>query len=115
MPMKRLESLFLSVCILAVSALAQTASLPQPPDTPKRAVIDEYFGTNFGIKISDDYRWLENWDDPAVKQWSAAENARTRQYLDHLPARGAIKDRLKQLISAGSDSYYDLQFRAGLL
>jgi prolyl oligopeptidase len=97
------------VCLIALAALAQT--LPAPPDTPKRPVTDEYHG----ITVTDDYRWLENWDDPAVKQWSAAENARTRAYLDHLPARAAIKARLKQLVSDSSASYYDLQFRAGRL
>jgi prolyl oligopeptidase len=105
---KKFMRLFLSVYVLILSALAQTAP---GPDTPKRPVTDEYFG----VTVTDDYRWLENWDDPAVKQWSAAENARTRQYLDHLPARAAIKDRLKQLIGSGSASYFDLQFRAGML
>jgi len=111
MPTKKLAPLFLFVCLLTFSAVAQTASVPKPPDTPRRPVTDEYFG----VTVTDDYRWLENWDDPAVKQWSAAENARTREYLDHLPARAAIKDRLKQLIAAGSASYFGLQFRAGML
>ena len=111
MPTKKLLRLSLSLCLLAVSAVAQTASVPKPPDAPKRPVTDEYFG----VTVTDDYRWLEDWDDPAVKQWSAAENARTREYLDHLPARAAIKDRLKQLIGGGSASYFNLQFRAGML
>jgi prolyl oligopeptidase len=97
--------------LMIQSAVTQNSSVPKSPDTPKRPVNDEYQG----VKVADDYRWLENWDDPAVKQWSAAENARTREYLDRLPARGAIKDRLKQLIGASSASYYDLQFRAGRL
>jgi prolyl oligopeptidase len=111
MPTKKHLRLSLSLCLLAVSAVAQTASVPKPPDAPKRPVTDEYFG----VTVTDDYRWLEDWDDPAVKQWSAAENARTREYLDHLPARAAIKDRLKQLIGGGSASYLNLQFRAGML
>jgi prolyl oligopeptidase len=96
---------------LIASSLAQSPSIPKPPATPKHPVTDEYQG----VKVADDYRWLENWDDPAVKQWSAAENARTREYLDHLPARAAIKERLHQLAAASSASYYDLQFRAGML
>jgi prolyl oligopeptidase len=111
MPTKKLIRLFVSACLLTVSGFAQTASVPKPPDTPKHPVTDEYFG----VTVTDDYRWLENWDDPAVKQWSASENARTREYLDHLPTRAAIKDRLKQLIAGGSASYFDLQFRAGML
>jgi prolyl oligopeptidase len=96
---------------LSLRVFAQSPSIPERLDTPKPPVTDEYFG----VKVTDDYRWLENWDDPAVKQWSAAENARTREYLDHLPSRPAIKERLKQLIAASSASYYDLQFRAGML
>jgi prolyl oligopeptidase len=100
-----------AILLLTVAAQAQGPSIPKPPDAPKRPVTDEYQG----VKVTDDYRWLENWDDPATKQWSAAENARTREYLDHLPARPAIKEQIRQLISAGSASYYDLQFRAGTL
>ncbi|HLW84656.1 MAG TPA: prolyl oligopeptidase family serine peptidase [Candidatus Sulfotelmatobacter sp.] len=102
---------FLLTLLLALAAFAQSPSIPKPPDTPKRPVTDEYQG----VKVIDDYRWLENWDDPAVKQWSAAQNARTREYLDHLPARAAIKDRLHQLVAASSAAYYGLQFRAGML
>jgi prolyl oligopeptidase len=86
-------------------------SIPAPPATPKDRVIEEYFG----VTITDDYGWLENWNDPAVKEWSAAENARTRQYFEHLTSRPAIKDRLKQLVTESSASYFDLQFRAGKL
>jgi prolyl oligopeptidase len=99
----------LALFLLTLAASAQTPS--KPPDTPKHPVSDEYHG----VKVTDDYRWLENWDDPAVKQWSSAQNAHTREYLDHLPARPAIKERLKQLIAATSASYYGLQFRAGML
>ena len=111
MRITRFQRIILALCFLTVSALAQTRSLPKPPDTPKRPVTDEYHG----VKVIDEYRWLENWDDPAVKQWSAAQNARTREYLDHLPSRPAIKARLQQLIGATSPSYYNLQFRAGML
>src|SRR5208282_3355220 len=113
--MPRLQRIFALIfplaCLLTLSAFAQNASIPKPPDTPKHPVIDEVQG----VKVTDDYRWLENWDDPAVKQWSAAQNARTRAYLDHLPARNAIKERIRQLLGATSAAYYDLQFRGGML
>jgi prolyl oligopeptidase len=101
----------IAVCLLTLAAFAQSPGIPSPPDTPKRPVTDEYQG----VKVTDDYRWLENWENPAVKQWSAAENARTRDYLDHLSSRPAIKQRLQQLIAASSAAYYALRFRAGLL
>jgi prolyl oligopeptidase len=114
--MKLMKTLELSevlgaVCISAFCALAAGQALPAPPDTPKRPVTDEYHG----VQVVDDYRWLENWDDPAVKQWSAAQNARTRAYFDHLPARTAVKARLRELITNASVSYADVQYRAGVL
>jgi prolyl oligopeptidase len=98
--------LALTTFLLTLAALAQT-----PPATPKRPVTDEYQG----VKVSDDYRWLENWEDAEVKQWSAAQNARSREYLDHLPARPAIRQRLKQALSASSAAYYGLEYRGGTL
>ncbi len=103
--------LALTIFLTTLVALAQGPSIPRPPATPKRPVTDEYQG----VRITDDYRWLENWDDPEVKQWSAAQNARSREYLDHLPARPAIVQMLKQALSASSAAYYDLQFRGGTL
>ena len=100
-----------AIFLVILTALAQAPSIPAPPSTPKRPVSDEYFG----VRVTDDYQWLENWDDPEVKQWSAAQNARTRQYLDHLPARPAIKGRFQQLRGSGSVVYDNLQFRGGVL
>src|SRR5215469_3273540 len=108
---KPLRVLPIVFCLFVLAAKAQTPAIPAPPGTPKRPVTDEYHG----VQVADDYRWLENWDDPEVKQWSAAQNARTRAYLDRLSLRPAIKARLKALISGGSASYYDLQYRAGVL
>jgi prolyl oligopeptidase len=103
-------SLFCLTFSLTVSVFAESPSLPRL-DTPKRPVTDEYHG----VKVIDNYRWLEDWNNPETKQWSAAENARSREYLDHLPARRAIRERLRQLITASSARYYDLQFRGGML
>jgi prolyl oligopeptidase len=101
----------LASCLLNLAVFAQNPLLSTLPLTPQRPVTDEYHG----VKVTDDYRWLENWDDPAVKQWSAAENARTRDYLDRLPSRAVVKGRLQQLIATSSTAYYDLRFRGGTL
>jgi prolyl oligopeptidase len=103
--------LVIAIFLITLIALGQGSPIPQPPATPKRRVTDEYQG----VKVTDDYRWLENWDDPEVKQWSAAQNARSREYLDHLPARPAIQQMLKKALSASSAAYFDLQFRGGTL
>ncbi len=103
--------MFLATTCLITVSLAQSPPVSKPPDTPKRPVTDVYQG----LKVTDDYRWLENWDDPQTKQWSAAQNARSRVYLDHLALRPPIKDRLTQLTRSRSARYFDLQFRGGML
>jgi prolyl oligopeptidase len=87
--------------VLAALLLAQPAQTPPPPTTPKVPVTDEYHGT----KVVDDYRWLENWDDPKVQAWSEAQNAHARAMLDALPAVEPIRQRVTQLLSVSTPSY----------
>jgi len=91
------------------------------PATPKKPVVDDYHG----VKVTDDYRWIEAGATPEVREWSKQQNARTRAYLDHLPARGAIVERLRQLYgtlnttnttnTTRSPRFDDLRFRGGVL
>src|SRR5438477_12331663 len=76
-----------AVCILA--SLNLPGAEPVSP-TPKRPVTDEYQG----VKVQDDYQWLEKDDDPAVKAWSDAQSQLTRKYLDRLPDGAAIETQL---------------------
>src|SRR5262245_37303436 len=69
----------------------------------KRPVTDEYYG----VKVTEDYRWLENSEDPAVKQFVEEQNRRSRAYFDKLPVRSIILSRLKEL-NQGSASYSGL-------
>jgi prolyl oligopeptidase len=111
--MRKLAGVCLAIffCLSLTAALAQSPSVGAPPVTAKHPVTDQYFGQT----VTDDYRWLENWDDAAVKQWSAAQNAHARGYLDNLADRPAIKERLQQLAGSGSIAYFSLQFRGGIL
>ncbi|MEI9886621.1 MAG: prolyl oligopeptidase family serine peptidase [Rhizomicrobium sp.] len=99
--------------VLAAAALAATAAvaatIPLPPPGQPGATVD----TVHGVRVADPYRWLENADDPKVKAWSDAQNARTRAYLDALPYRGKVKDALTRLIKATSPSYSHLEARGG--
>jgi prolyl oligopeptidase len=96
---------------IIVSALLSGAASQTPPATPKRPVTDEYNG----VKVVDDYRWLEQAGDAEVRQWSNAQNARTRAYLDALPMRKAIAERLGQLYNNPSPRFSALQSRGGIL
>jgi len=88
-----------------------TAGLAQPPASPKKPVTDVYHG----VSVTDDYRWLEDYSDPAVKAWSEAQNGYARKYLDALPMREAIHDELEKLYSKPSPRYAGLRAAGGLL
>src|SRR5688572_17689162 len=63
------------------------------PDTPRGEVSDDYHGA----KIADPYRWLEQSDSTATREWVRAENAVTLPYLQALPQRAWFSQRLKAL------------------
>ncbi len=57
--------------------------------------------TQFGERIADPYRWLENdvRSDAEVAGWVTRQNQVTRASLDGLPQRAWFKDRLRALLS----------------
>ncbi len=63
------------------------------PDTRKSDQKDDYFGTS----VADPYRWLEDLDSPETKNWVTAENKVTFGYLDQIPFRDKIRERLTTL------------------
>ena len=63
------------------------------PDATRGNVVDDYHG----VKVADPYRWLEDLDSQATKNWVTAENALTQPYLEALPQRAWLGNRLKQL------------------
>jgi prolyl oligopeptidase len=63
------------------------------PDTTRGDQVDDYHGTT----IADPYRWLEDLDSDETKAWVEAENQVTRGYLDVLPQRDRIRERLEKL------------------
>jgi prolyl oligopeptidase len=90
-----------------MSACAAGKDTAGPAPTPRRTVQDEYHG----VVVIDDYRWLENWEDPEVQAWSGAQNTQARSTLDALPSIDAIRQRLTELYRSGT-TYERLQ-RAG--
>ncbi len=94
----------------AVALSAAPDASPVPP-TPQQPVVDVYHG----VTVTDNYRWLEDDADPAVRQWSAAENAHARSVLDRLPYRAEIARRVAELEGAPYVSYNDVTWRPGWL
>ena len=63
---------------------------------PKAKTVDQVDDYH-GVKVKDPYRWLEDADSADTKAWVGEENKLTFSYLDQIPYRGAIRDRLLKL------------------
>src|SRR5689334_13602409 len=84
---QRLAACALLACVLCPAAGAQRL---QYPATKKV----EQYDTYFGVKVADPYRWLEDEGAPETARWVEEENKVTFSYLDRIPYRAQIKDRL---------------------
>jgi prolyl oligopeptidase len=91
----------LGACALLLSDCAPVRAPAPPanagplqyPSAPRGATIDDYHG----IKVADPYRGFEDLDSPATRAWVAAEARLTQSYLDAIPARVGLRERIAQL------------------
>ena len=85
-------SVFAGSVYSAVVAQTQGSPLVYPKAKTVNQV-DDYHG----VKVADPYRWLEDTDSADTQAWVAEENKLTFSYLDQLPYRQAIRERLLKL------------------
>ena len=89
--MKTIKNLLIAAALFSsISINAQTVNYPV---TKKTDVVTDYHG----IKVTDPYRWLEDDNSTETKDWVKAENKVTRQYLDAIPFRNKIRERLEKI------------------
>src|SRR5690554_3887173 len=89
--MKKIIIIFISsVFILGTSC---NRSKVEYPKTQKGDVVDNYFGTD----VPDPYRWLEDDQSEDVASWVNAQNEVTFNYLNQIPFRDALKNRLSEI------------------
>jgi prolyl oligopeptidase len=81
------------VMVLTNSLTAQGNGSLVYPTAAKGDQVDDYHG----VKVADPYRWLEDTDSAATHDWIEAENKLTFGYLDQIPYRVAIRERLLKL------------------
>jgi prolyl oligopeptidase len=89
-----MQSLPAALAQNATSGAAQNMITPITyPSARKSDQVDDYHG----VKVPDPYRWLEDLDSEETRNWVAAENKLTVAFLNEIPARTKIKDRLTKL------------------
>ncbi|MBU6378111.1 MAG: prolyl oligopeptidase family serine peptidase [Gammaproteobacteria bacterium] len=71
----------------------QSLASPVYPPAPRGEVVDRYHG----VDIADPYRWLEDPAAPATREFVRAQNALAQPWLESLPQRAWIRQRLGEL------------------
>ncbi len=89
---------FSLVVAIIVVASCETATKREPivvnyPDTKKVDTVDTYFGN----EVKDPYRWLEDDRSAETEAWVKEQNASTFNFLDKIPFRDDLKNRLEKL------------------
>ena len=102
----------LSLATFLVSGLsAQNTATMKYPTTLKATQQDTYFGS----VVADPYRWLEDDRSEATNEWVKNQNEVTSQFLNQIPYREALKNRLEKLwnyekigapFKEGKDTYF---------
>ncbi len=101
-----MKSILLIIIFMYLNESSHVISQFKYPETKKVNQMDDYFG----VKIADPYRWLENTDSPEVKEWIEEENKVTFSYLEQIPYRNKIKERLREIWNYPK---YSQPFKAG--
>jgi prolyl oligopeptidase len=83
----------LIVCLLVVGVTQQMTKPNSYPPARKADQVDDYHG----VKVADPYRWLEELDSEETRKWVEAQNKLSFGFLDSIPARATVKDRLTKL------------------
>ncbi len=90
--------------LLALLCLLTVAASPAPDRTaPAYPIsrVSDVADLQFGDKVADPYRWLENdvRTDAEVQTWVTAQNTASGAYLKTLPGRDILAGRMKQLLN----------------
>ncbi|MES1180948.1 MAG: prolyl oligopeptidase family serine peptidase, partial [Verrucomicrobiota bacterium] len=68
-----------------------------------------------GVAVVDDYQWLETSTNPAVRDWTRRQNARTHSYYDQLEFRDGLIQALNELVAEEPASYGVGDQRGGII
>ena len=91
---------FLLLIMAATPARAEPAPARPTPNYPHSRASD-LVEEQFGEKVADPYRWLENdvRKDPEVQKWVTGQNEVSSAYLKTIPGRDILADRMRALLN----------------
>lgn len=65
-----------------------------PPYSPVEGVTEILHG----VPVTDPYRWLEDGESQRTREWLAAQVQYAHSYLNAIPGRGRIRERVRELL-----------------
>ena len=84
---------YLTICFLLI-LISCSKNKINYHQTIKKPVMDIYFGQ----EVKDNYRWLEDDLSLETEEWVKNQNQTTFKYLNRIPFRKELKDRLLELL-----------------
>jgi len=89
----KIADMKLLLSFISMFMISQIQAQLQYPVTSKGEVTDDYFGT----RVPDPYRWLEDDNSPETEALVKQQNAVTQDYLDQIPFRDQVGERLREI------------------
>ncbi len=95
---ENMKNISLLAAVVLFAACQENTKQREPitvnyPTTKKVDTVDNYFGN----EVPDPYRWLEDDRSEETEAWVKKQNAVTFGYLDKIPFREDLKNRLEKL------------------
>jgi prolyl oligopeptidase len=81
--------------------------MPKLTSTPPFTPVDAVTEVLHGVRVTDPYRWLEDQDSPRTREWLSAQSTYARSYLDAIPGRDRIRERILELLDV--ETYDSIQ------
>lgn len=91
--MQKILYFFLLMTALIPCAYGQNSKLDYPETRKDNSVTDNYFGT----QVADPFRWLEDDRSDETMEWVQQQNQLTFSYLDNIPFRSQMLERLTEM------------------
>lgn len=102
-PRKRRWRPILALAVLTCLGACRSSPAPDAADTlagtqkyppaARSSHVDVYHG----VRVADPYRWMERLERSRTKNWVEAQNRLSQPYLESIPERAWIKERLTEL------------------
>lgn len=88
--------LIIAVVVTALILIVAWFTRPYLPTYPQTATVD-VVDNYFGVEVPDPFRWLEDHKSAEAREWIEAQNNVTFAYLERIPFREQIRNRLTEI------------------